>query len=120
MQEEVFESFLTFVDYQKQAKETSGGHKKLDEFESRLAIAALGIAGEAGEVADYIKKVVGHGHEMDRKKLTKEVGDVLWYAAEICSILGVSMGSVARQNINKLNERYPGGFSSEKSINRVG
>jgi NTP pyrophosphatase (non-canonical NTP hydrolase) len=43
-----------------------------------LAVAGLGIAGEAGEVADLIKKEIGHGHPVDRQKILGELGDVLW------------------------------------------
>lgn len=44
-----------------------------------VAVLALGLAGEAGEVADYLKKVVGHGHALDRETLRDELGDCLWY-----------------------------------------
>ncbi|HQR07023.1 MAG TPA: nucleoside triphosphate pyrophosphohydrolase family protein [Gemmatales bacterium] len=83
-----------------------------------LAWNALGLTGEAGEVADEIKKVIGHGHELNKDKLKKELGDVLWYIAALCNDLGLAMGDVAQANIDKLKERYPDGFSQEKSKNR--
>ena len=113
------ENDTTFLAYQKLADSTSGAHDSLDRNEARLAIAGLGLAGEAGEVADEIKKVIGHGHKLDEDKLIKEIGDVLWYAAEMCSALGVSLDYVAKKNIEKLKARYPEGFSRERSINRV-
>ncbi len=54
-----------------------------------LQILQLGLVGEAGEVADLIKKVEGHGHKPDREKLIKELGDVLWYVAVLHHALGL-------------------------------
>ena len=84
----------------------------------RLAVAALGLAGESGEVADLVKKTLGHGHELDRDKLMLELGDVLWYLAELATILEVDLHDVAHANVDKLVRRYPDGFSSHRSINR--
>lgn len=79
---------------------------------------AMGVAGEAGEVADAIKKVLYHGHPLDRLNLENELGDVLWYVALGCTVLGVPMSEVASMNIRKLSARYPEGFSCERSLNR--
>jgi NTP pyrophosphatase (non-canonical NTP hydrolase) len=110
---------IDFNKYQKDSSATSGAFQDLYSDQARLAIAGLGLAGEAGEVVDYLKKVVGHGHKLDRDKLVKELGDVLWYVAEICSAINADMSDVAQQNIDKLKARYPDGFSSERSINRA-
>lgn len=83
-----------------------------------LAILGLGCAGEAGEVADYLKKVVGHGHELDVELVKKELGDVMWYVSVLADEVGLTLGDVAKANIDKLKKRYPDGFSSERSINR--
>ena len=109
---------IDFDKYQKDSSATSGAFQDLYSDQARLAIAGLGLAGEAGEVVDYLKKVVGHGHKLDKDKLVKELGDVLWYVAEICSAINADMSDVAQQNIDKLKARYPDGFSSERSINR--
>ncbi len=87
--------------------------------ERHLACDALGIAGEAGEVADYLKKVLFHGHQLDRERLVKELGDVLWYLAAIASEIGVPLSEVAAANIDKLAKRYPDGFSREASRARL-
>lgn len=84
-----------------------------------LSLNALGVAGEAGEVADLVKKHVGHGHPLDRDKLAKELGDVLWYVAALAHDVGLDLSTVAALNIEKLKRRYPDGFSTERSINRV-
>lgn len=86
--------------------------------QQRLACFGLGVAGEAGEVADLIKKHVGHGHELNVEKLRLELGDVLWYVAALAQVIGVSLSEVAEANLQKLEARYPNGFSTEASIAR--
>jgi NTP pyrophosphatase (non-canonical NTP hydrolase) len=109
---------IDFRKYQKISSSTSGAFDELDSVEARTAIAAMGLAGEAGEVVDYLKKVLGHGHPLDQDKVVKELGDVLWYVAEICSVLQLDMEEVAEANVKKLKKRYPDGFSKERSVNR--
>jgi len=84
-----------------------------------LMIFALGLCGEAGEVADLIKKEMGHGHKRDTSKLVKELGDVLWYLTVISDRLSASLDCVAAQNIAKLKARYPGGFNHADSSRRA-
>ena len=86
---------------------------------SDLPILALGIAGEAGEVADLVKKELGHGHPRNSEKMAKELGDVLWYVAALAEEYGYSLSAVATMNIEKLKARYPQGFTVDGSINRV-
>src|SRR5260370_3359300 len=71
---------------------------------------ALGVVGEAGELADDIKKSIFHSTGLNIPRLTKKLGDVLWYVAAICTKLGISLEDVAKHNITKLEERYPDGF----------
>lgn len=85
---------------------------------TRIRIAALGLCGEAGEVADHIKKVEGHGHTLDAKYIIKELGDILWYVSQMADVFGVDLETVAFENIKKLQARYPDGFSAEASIKR--
>lgn len=84
-----------------------------------LSNVGLGIAGEAGEVADAIKKHLHHGHDLDRDGLIKELGDVAWYIALGCTALEIDMETVLQRNIDKLKARYPEGFDSERSIHRA-
>jgi NTP pyrophosphatase (non-canonical NTP hydrolase) len=79
---------------------------------------ALGLNGEAGEVADMIKKGIFHGHELDRHEVAKELGDCLWYIAQLSRLAGFTLEDVAVMNINKLKARYPNGFSEEASVKR--
>lgn len=78
----------------------------------------LGIAGEAGEVADVIKKEVFHDHPEDTEKIKKELGDVLWYVAAVATVYKLDLEDIAVANLEKLKKRYPDGFSSERSLNR--
>lgn len=79
---------------------------------------ALGVAGEAGEVADMVKKAVFHGHTLDKEALTKELGDVLWYVSQLAAWADISLETVAEKNIGKLRKRYPEGFSEIASRER--
>jgi NTP pyrophosphatase (non-canonical NTP hydrolase) len=108
-------SGMTLNAYQQAASRTL---EREQPEEQRLAWNALGLAGEAGEVADLIKKAVYHQHGVDKDKLTKELGDVLWYLAALASVLGLTLEQVAEANIAKLRRRYPEGFSCEASKNR--
>lgn len=84
----------------------------------RLANGALGLAGEAGEAADLIKKHLFHDHPLDRDKLRDELGDVLWYVATLARTLELDLSEVAERNVEKLRARYPEGFSAARSRNR--
>lgn len=99
-------------EYQKHAERTA--NKKHDS----LSNYALGLTGEAGEVADIVKKHLHHEHPLDSEALLGELGDVLFYLANMARINGYTLEAVADYNINKLKERYPDGFSAERSLNR--
>ena len=79
----------------------------------------IGLTGEAGEVADEIKKGVFHQHGIDLEKINKEIGDTLWYAAALCTTLGLDMSEIMQQNVDKLLLRYPNGYNSEDSKKRI-
>ena len=83
-----------------------------------LINGVMGLCGESGETIDIVKKHLFHGHELNKDKLTEELGDVAWYLAETCTALGVSLEQVMENNIEKLRRRYPEGFSSYRSIHR--
>jgi len=108
-------------DYQEQAARTQIAEPGFDipGHEMMLVWNALGLAGEAGEVAELVKKGVFHRHSIDRAKLEKELGDVLWYASALCTALGLDLGEIMQINIEKLKVRYPNGYSSIDSQQRV-
>ena len=107
---------MNFDEYQRDAARTTDVTRSL---KNRLANAALGLAGEAGEFVDMAKKWLYHGHPIDHEAAAKELGDVLWYVAEACTVLGLDLEDVAERNIEKLRARYPDGFSEERSRNRT-
>lgn len=79
----------------------------------------VGLTGEAGEIAEHVKKGIFHQHGLDREMLEKEIGDCLWYLAALCTTLGIDLSVVMEKNIDKLRLRYPNGFNSEDSKRRV-
>ena len=111
-------------EYQKLASRTSSLKEDINSEaidhrnRQRVLMACLGLAGETGESIDYLKKVVYHNHALDKEKLKRELGDILWYIAEMCSAFDIKMDELFELNISKLKHRYPEGFSSEASINR--
>ena len=107
---------MNFDDYQSLSARTI--NRDLSD-RDRLAEAALGLAGEAGETADALKKHLFHGHPLDRDALAKEIGDVLWYVAAVCTAAGFSLDDVAAGNVAKLRARYLDGFSEAASRNRA-
>lgn len=106
---------MTINEYQKLAMTTL--NPELDK-KDVLINGVMGLCGESGEVIDIVKKHLAQGHELDKEKIVKELGDVAWYMAEIATVLDVQLEDVFVQNIEKLKKRYPEGFSVEKSINR--
>lgn len=106
---------MNFNEYQKLAQRTSS--KKISAIDKVLN-GVMGLNGEAGECIDIFKKYFYQGHDLDVDKLIDELGDVLWYIAETCTGIGITMEEVAIRNIEKLRKRYPHGFETERSINR--
>ena len=85
----------------------------------RLLNAALGIPGEAGEVADIVKKSMFQGHKLDKEHIAKELGDIAWYLALAADAIGYDLETIFQMNIDKLSARYPEGFFKvENSVNR--
>ncbi len=112
--------FSAFDEYQELALRTASKESLVDA-PTMLNAAALGLNGEAGEIADHIKKVMFHGHPLDgatRDKIAKEIGDILWYCALAARGIGLGLSEVATMNVEKLKKRYPEGFSSERSLSR--
>ncbi|MBG9716635.1 nucleoside triphosphate pyrophosphohydrolase family protein [Bacillus cereus] len=101
-----------------------------NDFRGRVLNAALGLTGEAGEVADVVKKAIFHGHGFNpahclgeengnTHKLALELGDILYYISIMSHEMGYTLEDIAQMNIAKLTKRYPDGFSEEASQARV-
>ena len=88
----------------------------------RLLTAAVGLSAESGEFLEIVKKIAFQGKPYDdanRRHLAIELGDVLWYVAQACIALDLSLDDVLAKNIEKLSARYPEGhFNSYFSENR--
>lgn len=111
----------TLNEYQVRVLRTAGKHDG-GTFPDRVVYFALGLAGEAGEVADIAKKVYFHKHPFTpelKHKMLEELGDCFWYIAALAYELGFTLADVAWTNVRKLNKRYANGFSTEASIARV-
>lgn len=97
---------MNFNEYQQQARQTAIYPGK---DEGNITYPSLGLAGEAGEVCEKVKKIIrdheGHVSDEQRETLKKELGDVLWYVASLAAELELDMDSIARTNINKLLSR---------------
>ncbi len=96
---------MDFDDYQKLSRKTAIYPNMGDNF----IYPTLGLTGEAGEVANKVKKIQrdkdGVLGDEDKKELSKEIGDVLWYIANLCSELKLNLSTVAKENIKKLSSR---------------
>lgn len=90
-----------------------------ESFESKVGTTALGLAGEAGEVADHIKKVFYQGKVFDRHAFLNELGDALWYITFGCYSMDITLEELMQMNVTKLSKRYSSGkFTVEESENR--
>ena len=109
---------MTPNEYQTEALRTASGMRD-DISVDPIVNCALGLTGEAGEVADLVKKYIFQGHDLDEEHFAKELGDVLWYVAVGASLKGYSLEQIMEMNIQKLRDRYPDGFEAERSLNRA-
>ena len=106
---------MTINEYQKLALTTLNPELSKKDV---LINGVMGLCGESGEAIDIVKKHLHQGHELDREKLIKELGDIAWYLAETAAALDVPLEEVLERNIEKLRSRYPEGFSPDRSVNR--
>lgn len=107
---------ITANDYQRAALRTASGMNY--EHNGMLMNGILGLCGEAGEVADLVKKATFQGHELDKEHVAEELGDVAWYLAVAAYAIGYNLGDIFQGNVDKLKKRYPDGFDKSCSINR--
>ena len=78
----------------------------------RILIAALGLCGESGEVAENVKKSLFQGHPLETSALRDELGDVLWYFVFLCDTVGLTVEDVMEANVAKRRKRYPDRFAT--------
>lgn len=101
---------FTLDEYQEKASKTA-------IYKDKLTYPALGLSGEAGEVANKVKKYMRDGH-LDTVDLAKELGDVLWYVAMVANDIDFDLSQIAELNIQKLNSRMERGTIQGSGDNR--
>ena len=123
-------AYLEFVDAvtSEQSKDFEALVYRLQELEGqefpseRLLTAAVGMSAEAGEFTEIVKKIIFQGKPVNDENLfhlKRELGDIMWYVAQACMGLNVSLDEVIEMNVDKLKARYPGGeFDVHYSENR--
>ncbi len=108
---------MEFSDYQRFSRRTASYPR-----EAWLSYPALGLAGEAGEVAEHAKKTIrddgGEVSDERRAAIAKELGDVLWYVAQLASELGLELEDIALENLEKLFSRQRRGVLSGSGDDR--
>lgn len=85
----------------------------------RLMHASMGITGEAGELMDAIKKHIMYNKELDLDNVKEELGDLCWYMAIMLDTVGSSFEEVMKLNFQKLEKRYPSGYSDKFAALRL-
>lgn len=101
----------TFDEYQKAVLRTANSTLSREEM---LKNFGMSLAGEVGELLNDLKKHLYHGKQLDMDNAKSELGDVLWYVTAMADTLGLKLEDVAEANIEKLKQRYPGGFKELK------
>ena len=125
----MLEEYVKFVDYV-----TSHESKSWESFVARLEFlrergftperiltASVGLASEAGEFSEVVKKIIFQGksfNDESKENMKKELGDCLWYMAQACISLGFTFEDLFKSNVEKLSSRYPEGFDVFLSENR--
>ncbi len=108
-------TYMEAKEFQKKVLRTTNPLSDKDE---RIKNYCFGLGGETGELLDLFKKYFYHGHKLNEEKIKHELGDILWYVANLANELDYKLEDIMEMNIDKLNKRYPNGFSKKDSINR--
>ncbi len=109
---------MNFEEYQKESRKTA----VYSEIGKGFVYPALGLAGEAGEVAEKVKKIFrdekGEVSETKRLEIKKELGDVLWYVSQLATEFGLELDAIALHNLEKLSSRQERGTLNGNGDNR--
>jgi len=106
---------MDFEEYQREANKTAVYPKNLD---GAFFYPSIGLAGEVGELLNKIKKIARDNKEIDREDLKGEIGDILWYLAQLSTELGIDFEDVALHNLEKLKSRHERGKIAGSGDNR--
>ena len=108
---------MTINEYQAAALRKAKTNKFLEN--GLLLSSALGLCSESGEVAGIVEKHLFQGHDLDLEHVAKELGDVSWYLAVCAYAIGFDLESIFRMNTEKIEARYPDGFTTDRSLHRA-
>ena len=107
---------MEFKDYQNKIYRAIPDHESQKD---EILHWAVGLSEECGEVMSVLKHHYYGGEDFNREELVKEIGDVLWYTAALCTAAGVNMDSIAKLNVEKLLHRFPDAeFDDSRSFQR--
>jgi len=120
---------MNFNEYQEEATKTANypvisinGKERLSDVLTEYIYPTIGLCGEAGEVAEKVKKIIrdGNGYysPKDVSEIKKELGDVLWYVSEIAKVFKIKLEDIANANIDKLKSRKERGKIHGSGDNR--
>lgn len=101
--------------YQKEAARTCA---KIDGAIMDDLHMVLGMFTEAAEIADVYKKTIAYKKPLDFVNIKEEIGDIMWYIANLCNMNGWDLREIMQTNIDKLKARYPEKFTEENALNR--
>lgn len=105
-------SKMKFETYQKNSYVNIKPHENLKD---EVLDYSTGLCEEVGEVMNHINHRFWGNETLDRDKFAKEIGDVLWYLNALCTVLKFDVGAIAELNLKKLENRFNGGYSIQKS-----
>lgn len=88
-------------------------------YEAICSNMCMGLAGETGETVDIFKKHIYQGKDLDINDVIEEIGDILWYIANLCNVNKITMKECMDSNVEKLRKRYPNGFSVKDALERA-
>ena len=109
---------LSFHEYQLEGASKFKEHKSLTAEQARLLDWTLGVAGESGELLEAVKHHVYSEEELDKMKMAKEIGDVLWYLSALAKTLDINLADCAELNLRKLRHRHGQSYSHQSSKDR--
>lgn len=102
-----FEEYAAGVDYT-----WKPNHPPLTPWQQEVCFCETGLSGETGEISEMVKKGFFHGlpHLLEREKILKELGDILYYVTKFGQLFDIPLEEIATTNNQKLKARYPNGF----------
>lgn len=109
---------MNFKEYQDGASRTFADAPNTTPEQLEQLHCAIGACTEASELLDAYKKSIFYGRQLDVVNVGEEIGDLMWYVANLCRLLNLDYDSLLHANLAKLKLRYPDKFNTDKAFNR--